>query len=37
LSITVERYRHGGYLIKVVVMGRGRGGHSRALPYSVMV
>jgi hypothetical protein len=29
----VERYSHGGYLIKVATVGLSRKGHSRALPY----
>ena len=36
-SDKLERYSHIGCLIRVVSNGRGRGGHSRALPYSVMV
>jgi hypothetical protein len=35
--VDMERYSHKGYLIRVVVIGLSREGHSRALPYSIMV
>ncbi len=36
-SDKLERCSHEGYLINGSRNGHGRGGHSRALPYSVMV